>query len=59
MTSYHSSLTIRYKCGYIFTATINGKEVTKFVVDNFAYIQYAKSIHAAKCIISKHFKKVG
>lgn len=57
--SYHSSITMKYKRGYIFTAVIDGHQVTKFTVDAYTYIQYAKSVHAAKLAISKHDKKVG
>lgn len=52
--SYNSSLTIAYKTGYIFIACIDCNEVVKYQVDAYAYIQYAKSMQAAKIAISKH-----
>lgn len=57
MKSYHSSLTISYKTGYIYTAVIDGQDIVKYQVDKHAYVQYCKSIHAAKIIITKHFNK--
>lgn len=47
-----------YKLGYIYGATIDGHDVIKYQVDGYAYIQHAKSVHAAKIILTKHFKKV-
>lgn len=58
MNNYNSSLTIRYKQGYIYSIIIDGHEVVKYQVDKYAYVQYCKSIRAAKIIISKHFNKV-
>lgn len=58
MKSYHSSLTISYKTGYIYSAVIDGQVVVKYQVDKYAYVQYCKSIHAAKIIITKAFNKV-
>jgi hypothetical protein len=58
MTSNMCSLTTRYKCGWIYPAYIDGHEIVKFQVDAYAYVQYAKSYHAAKIYITKHDKKV-
>lgn len=59
MKNYSCSMTQSYKQGFIFSAYIDGKEVIKYTVDKFAYVQYAKSIRAAKIMITKHSKKYG
>lgn len=58
MNNYNSSLTIRYKQGYIYSAIIDGHEVVKYQVDPYAYVQYCKSIRAAQLAISKHNVKL-
>lgn len=50
--------TFKYKQGYIHTSYLNGIEVVKYNVDAYAYVQYAKSVHAAKIAISKHSTRV-
>lgn len=57
--SYGPSYTMAYKQGYIHCAVIDGNEVVKYNVDKFAYVQYAKSIRAAKIAITKHSKHYG
>ena len=42
--SYFNSLTQKYKCGWIYSATINGQDVVKMQVDAHAYVVYTKSI---------------
>lgn len=56
MKTYNSSLTQSYKCGFIYSAVIDGNDVVKVQVDNYAYVVYVKSIHAAKIMITKHLK---
>lgn len=56
---YYSSLTISYKTGYIHSAIINGTEVVRVQVDQYAYAIQVKSHHAAKVIITKHVKRMG
>lgn len=51
---YHSSMTRSYKCGWIFSAVIDGQDVVKVQVDRYAYVIYVKSHHAAKIAITKH-----
>ena len=55
--TYSCSLTKSYKQGWIYSAFIDGVEVVKYQVDKYAYIQYAKSYHAAKIMITKHNKR--
>lgn len=57
--SYNSSYTLKYKCGWIHGAVIDGNSVITFQVDSYAYIIYAKSLHAAKIAITKYFNKKG
>lgn len=54
---YSNSFTQRYKMGYIHSATIEGNEIVKVQVNQFAYIVYVKSIPAAKLLITKHLLK--
>jgi hypothetical protein len=51
-------LTFKYKCGYIHTAynDRHSKERVQYQVDEFAYAQEAKSVHAAKIQITNHLK---
>lgn len=56
--SYRNSLTQKYKSGYIYSATIDGKEIVKYQVDSYAYVIYCKSIRAAKIAITKHNNKM-
>lgn len=54
--SYSCSLTTKYKCGHIHSAYIDDVEVVQVSVDKYAYVQYVKSYHAAKLLITKHLK---
>ena len=55
--NYCNSLTQKYKCGWIYSATIDGQHVVKMQVDAHAYVVYTKSIHSAKIAITKHLNK--
>ena len=55
---YSSSVTMSYKGGYIFTAIIEGHQVTKCTVDRYAYIVYTKNVQSAKILITKHVNKI-
>lgn len=56
--NYHSSYTFKYKCGYIHGATIDGNEVVRVQVDNYAYVLQVKSVLSAKRIITKYYNKI-
>jgi hypothetical protein len=56
--TYSCSTTQKYKCGYIHSAIIGGNEVIKCQVDAYAYVIYAKSVRAAKQLITKHSNKI-
>lgn len=53
---YNSSLTIKYKSGYIHTACFGSDTVVRVKVDAYAYPLQVKSVHAAKVLITKHVK---
>ena len=63
MIDYQSSITMKYKNGYIFchSERINGKliEIISVSVDQWAYRIRVKSVHQAKLWITKHCKKYG
>lgn len=50
-------LTTRYKTGWIHYSYVDGKEVVRVSIDQFAYAAQVKSGHAAKIAITKHNKK--
>jgi hypothetical protein len=49
-------VTFKYKCGYIHENFITGNVMVN--VDEHAYVILAKSVHAAKILITKHFNKL-
>jgi hypothetical protein len=51
---YHSSLTVKYKKGFIHSAYYGNKEVIKVQIDNLACLVEVKSYHAAKILITKY-----
>jgi hypothetical protein len=55
--NYSCSSTQSYRCGFIHSAYVNGHWIVRAQVDGYAYPIQLKSIHAAKILITKHFKK--
>lgn len=50
--------TIRYKTGWIHISQhVDGHEIIRAQVNRFGYTREAKSLHAAKILISKHRSK--
>jgi hypothetical protein len=50
-------LTIRYKQGYIHYSYVDGHEVVRVSVDDWAYVVEVESERAAQLLITKHGKK--
>ena len=57
-SNYNSSITIAYKCGFIYSAHYGNNEVIRVKVDGYAYAIQVNSFHAAKILITKHNKKL-
>ncbi len=57
--SYNSSLTVKYKQGYILSANINGKEEVRVILGRSGIVKHCKSYRAAKILITKYEARNG